>query len=57
LRVQSVGGDGLWDAPYLPLLPRSLQKALFASTSLLAIVSGGRFPKLLSENLVIACVK
>jgi SAM-dependent methyltransferase len=39
-RVLRQFGDGLWDVPYLPLIPKSIQFALFGWPSLLQVVSG-----------------
>ncbi|NDJ55137.1 MAG: class I SAM-dependent methyltransferase [Chloroflexi bacterium] len=33
-------GDGLWDVPYVPLLPKSLQFALFGFPSLIQVMTG-----------------
>lgn len=37
--VQKQFGDGLWDVPYLPLLPKSLQFALFGFPAFLQVVT------------------
>ena len=50
--VVATGGDALWDIPYLPVVPGQLQRA-FLLTQLLAAATGGRFPRSLSENLII----
>jgi SAM-dependent methyltransferase len=52
--VVETGGDGLWDAPYLPLIPQGLQRLAFLPTNLLAGLTAARFPRCLSENLIIA---
>lgn len=39
-RVLRQFGDGLWDVPYLPLIPKSIQFALFGWPSLLQVLSG-----------------
>jgi 2-polyprenyl-3-methyl-5-hydroxy-6-metoxy-1,4-benzoquinol methylase len=39
-RVLRQFGDGLWDVPYLPLIPTSIQFALFGWPSLIQVVSG-----------------
>jgi SAM-dependent methyltransferase len=54
--VVATGGDALWDIPYLPLVPRQLQRA-FLVTQALAAATRGRFPRSLSENLVIVAKK
>ena len=50
--VVTTGGDALWDIPYLPAVPGQLQRA-FLLTQVLAAATRGRFPRSLSENLVI----
>lgn len=40
LRVLRQFGDGLWDVPYLPLIPTPVQFALFGWPSLLQVLSG-----------------
>jgi hypothetical protein len=37
LEVVRVRGDGLWDAPYVPLLPTGLQRALFGAPAALQV--------------------
>lgn len=39
-RVLHQFGDGLWDVPYLPLIPSTIQFALFGWPSLIQVVSG-----------------
>ena len=36
-------GDGLWDVPYVPLLPAALQLPLFGLPAAVQVVSGGRW--------------
>ena len=57
LTVVGTGGDALWDTPYLPVLPGRLQSLPFMATYLLAIATTGRFPRRLSDNLLIAAAK
>lgn len=38
-RVLRQFGDGLWDVPYLPLLPKSIQFALFGFPSLIQVLT------------------
>jgi SAM-dependent methyltransferase len=54
--VVATGGDALWDIPYLPVFPGQLQRA-FLLTQLLAAATRGRFPRSLSENLIIVAEK
>lgn len=39
LRVLRQFGDGLWDVPYLPVLPKALQFALFGAPAFLQVVT------------------
>ncbi len=55
-RVVATGGDALWDIPYLPGVPGQLQRA-FLLTQMLATATRGRFPRSLSENLIIVAAK
>lgn len=58
LRVLRAFGDGLWDVPYLPLIPKSLQFALFGWPSLLQVLTRGTFvPVSLGVNLVMMARK
>ena len=54
--VVATGGDALWDIPYLPAVPGQLQRA-FLLTYVLATATRGRFPRSLSENLIIVAEK
>jgi len=54
--VVATGGDALWDIPYLPVVPGQLQRA-FLLTQVLAAATRGRFPRSLSENLIIVAKK
>jgi SAM-dependent methyltransferase len=52
-RVVRQFGDGLWDVPYLPLIPTSIQFALFGLPSLAQVVTGGTLvPVSLGVNLI-----
>jgi len=42
-RIKRHFGDGLWDVPYLPLLPNKLQFALFGWPALLQVLLQGAF--------------
>ncbi len=51
-------GDGLWDVPYLPLLPKAIQFALFGFPSLLQVMSGGTLiPTALGVNQIVIARK
>lgn len=51
-------GDGLWDVPYLPLLPSSIQFALFGLPSLLQVISGlALIPTSMGVNQIIIARK
>lgn len=46
-------GDGLWDVPYIPLVPAKAQLAIFGLPGILQVVSGIPFvPTTLSESLI-----
>jgi SAM-dependent methyltransferase len=60
LEVKWVRGDGMWDPPYIPLLPKSWQLALFGAPAALQIVSPLQRPFLpasLGECLIVAATK
>lgn len=42
-RIERHFGDGLWDVPYLPLVPTRLQFALFGWPALLQVLTRGAF--------------
>lgn len=51
-------GDGLWDVPYLPLIPSSIQFALFGLPSLLQVLSGlALIPTSMGVNQIIIARK
>jgi len=51
-------GDGLWDVPYLPLIPGPIQFALFGFPSLIQVLSGrALIPTALGVNLVVIARK
>jgi 2-polyprenyl-3-methyl-5-hydroxy-6-metoxy-1,4-benzoquinol methylase len=39
-KIQRIFSDGLWDAPYIPLIPKMLQKLLFGSLGGLQAILG-----------------
>ncbi len=52
-RVLRQFGDGLWDVPYLPLLPESIQFAIFGFPSLIQVLTGTTFiPTSLGVNTI-----
>ena len=58
LRVLRSFGDGLWDVPYLPLLPSALQLAMFGWPGLLQVLTRGTFvPVSLGVNMVLIARK
>lgn len=60
LKVEWVRGDGMWDPPYVPVLPQSLQRVLFGAPAALQVVSPlGRpfLPSALGECLIIAATR
>ena len=58
LRVLRAFCDGLWDVPYLPLIPNVVQFAMFGWPSLLQVLTRGTFvPVSLGVNLVMIARK
>ena len=57
-QVRRVFSDGLWDAPYVPLVPNPLQKLLFGSLGGLQAVSGVVFlPMRWGESIMVVARK
>lgn len=57
LEVVRVQGDGLWDAPYLPLIPNDWQRAMFGAPLALSSylpLSRWLLPVTLGESLILA---
>jgi SAM-dependent methyltransferase len=53
-QVRRVFSDGFWDAPYVPLIPASLQKIVFgAPGGLQAILGWGIIPLRMGESLIV----
>jgi 2-polyprenyl-3-methyl-5-hydroxy-6-metoxy-1,4-benzoquinol methylase len=58
LQPQRVFSDGFWDAPYLPLLPRALQKLIFgAPGGLQAIFGWSIIPLRMGESMIVLARK
>jgi SAM-dependent methyltransferase len=60
LTVVSVRGDGLWDAPYVPLLPAALQRVMFGAPAALQVFSPLArpfLPAVMGECLIITAEK
>jgi SAM-dependent methyltransferase len=60
LRVRWVQGDGMWDAPYLPLIPTAVQRVVFgapAGVQLLLPLRRPFLPAALGECLIILAEK
>lgn len=60
LTVVSVRGDGLWDAPYVPLLPAALQRVVFGAPAALQVFSPLArpfLPAVMGECLIITAEK
>jgi SAM-dependent methyltransferase len=57
LRVRWVRGDGMWDPPYVSLLPVGLQRVLFGAPAGLQLVAPFRpfLPSALGECLIVCC--
>ncbi len=52
-RLLRMFGDGLWDVPYLPLIPKPIQFALFGFPSLIQVLTGSMLlPVSLGVNLI-----
>jgi 2-polyprenyl-3-methyl-5-hydroxy-6-metoxy-1,4-benzoquinol methylase len=52
-RVLKQFGDGLWDVPYLPVIPKSIQFAMFGFPSLIQVLTGTMLiPTALGVNLI-----
>lgn len=53
LKILRHFGDGLWDVPYLPLIPKSIQFAMFGVPALMQVLTRGTFtPLTLGVNQV-----
>lgn len=60
LTVRWVRGDGLWDAPYVPLLPAGLQRALFGAPAAVQVLLPLRrpfLPPVLGECLIVLAAR
>ncbi|MBN1310642.1 MAG: class I SAM-dependent methyltransferase [Anaerolineae bacterium] len=58
LRVLRHFGDGLWDVPYLPFIPSSIQFAVFGLPSLVQVLSGlALIPTSMGVNQIIIARK
>jgi 2-polyprenyl-3-methyl-5-hydroxy-6-metoxy-1,4-benzoquinol methylase len=58
MRVRRMAGDGLWDVPYVPLVPRPLQFAFFGFPSLIQVLSGRLLlPVALGVNVIVLAQK
>lgn len=56
LQIVSVRGDGMWDAPYVPLVPTVVQRALFGAPAAVQVfwpLSRPFLPPVLGECLII----
>lgn len=53
IHVKSVYGSGLWDVPFIPVIPNVIQKYLFAAPWILLFALGVKFPLKMSDTLVI----
>jgi SAM-dependent methyltransferase len=58
LKPRRVFSDGFWDAPYMPLVPRTLQKLLFGGPGgLQAILGWSIIPLRMGESLIVIALK
>jgi SAM-dependent methyltransferase len=56
LQILSVRGDGMWDAPYLPIVPTVVQRALFGAPAAVQVfwpLSRPFLPSALGECLIV----
>jgi len=57
-KAKKVFSDGFWDAPYLPLLPKALQKVFFGGPGgLQAILGWSIIPLQMGESLIVIAAK
>ena len=57
-KIQKVRGDGMWDVPYMPLIPNVLQKLIFFPPAGLQYILGRVFlPTKLGECLLVVARK
>jgi SAM-dependent methyltransferase len=58
LNLVKVFGDGLWDVPYLPLVPTMVQRAVFSFPAALQVLSGRAWiPVKLGESAIVIARK
>jgi 2-polyprenyl-3-methyl-5-hydroxy-6-metoxy-1,4-benzoquinol methylase len=56
--ISKVCGDGMWDVPYLPMVPTFIQKLIFFPPAALQYFSGRVFlPTMLGECLIVVAKK
>jgi SAM-dependent methyltransferase len=56
--VKQAFGDGLWDVPYLPLIPAPVQRVFFGLPALLQVLTVGTWmPLKLGESLLVIAYK
>lgn len=57
-KLKRVFADGFWDAPYVPVIPKSLQKLLFGSLGGFQAISGVAFlPMRWGESIMVVAQK
>ncbi len=57
-KILKTGTDGLWDVPYLPLIPKWIQKLIFYPLPAIQVVTGHLFlPARWGESLVVVAQK
>ena len=57
-KVKRVFADGFWDAPYIPVVPKTLQKLLFGSLGGFQAISGVIFlPLRWGESIMVVARK
>ncbi len=58
LQVLKMIGDGLWDAPYLPLIPTAVQRAMFGLPAAVQVMTATTWmPVPLGESVIVIARK
>lgn len=58
MQIVKMIGDGLWDVPYLPVIPTTLQRMVFGLPAALQVVTGTAWmPVALGESVIVVARK
>ncbi len=58
MHIVKMIGDGLWDVPYLPVIPTALQRVVFGLPAALQVVTGTAWmPVALGESVIVVARK